>query len=79
MIQRHIIKGNIETHLNTFDYFNDADDTIRWLKNQQEFTHDHQEKKRIGSVIAVLENGFQKYIDGFTHKKLSELRDDLPS
>lgn len=68
MIQRHITNGVI----GDFDFFNDSDDTITWLKDQIANETDPLKKKHLSDVCKSLKEQTEKWWAEKTKNRMSK-------
>lgn len=65
MIQRHVKKTG---DLANFDYFNDSQDTLNYLKMEIECTTDNAEKERLTKIYNQLKKETEKFNQALVQK-----------
>ena len=70
MIQRHI-KRPTEDDFKSFDFFNDAKDTIEWLSREISASSEKSEQLHLRLIKERLESEFDKFTEDFIKRKRS--------
>lgn len=68
MIQRHMTEPDDESLFEKFDYFNDFEDTVRWLNSKIVSAKTEFEKERLKKVVQKLNSGNEVFLKAMQNR-----------